>query len=115
MENHIAIIKNGKVDKIIVASDDYANTLAEQTVNVTGLGIKNGDLFDGLNFTPKIKSIEEIESENRIWRNNELVSTDNIAQTPDYPNRDAWLTYRQELRDWPSTADFPNTKPTKPE
>jgi len=115
MENHIAIIKNGKVEKIIVASDDYANTLAEQAVNVTGLGVKNGDLFDGLNFTSKIKSIEEIESENRIWRNNELVSADFIAQTPDYPNRDAWITYRQELRDWPSTADFPETKPTKPE
>ena len=115
MENHIAIIKNGKIDQIIVASDDYANNLEEQTVNVTGLNVKNGDLFDGLNFTPKIKSTEEIENENRRWRNNELVSTDFIAQTPDYPNRNAWLTYRQELRDWPSTADFPETKPTKPE
>jgi hypothetical protein len=32
----------------------------------------------------------------------------------DYPNRDAWITYRQELRDWTDTDNFPNTKPTKP-
>ena len=47
----------------------------------------------------------------RIWRNEELEATDNIAQTPDFPNRDKYLTYRQKLRDWPSTADFPAKKP----
>ena len=48
----------------------------------------------------------------REWRDRELAETDLAAQTPDYPNRDAYLTYRQELRDWPSTGDFPDTKPT---
>ena len=48
----------------------------------------------------------------RIWRDQELAATDNIAQTPDFPNRDKYLTYRQALRDWPSTADFPDKKPT---
>ena len=48
----------------------------------------------------------------REWRNGELANTDNIAQTPDFPNRDKYLTYRQALRDWPSTADFPDKKPT---
>ena len=57
---------------------------------------------------------EEIEAEARSWRDSELSSTDNVAQTPDYPNRDALLTYRQELRDWPSTDAFTNSKPTKP-
>ena len=47
----------------------------------------------------------------RIWRDEELAATDNIAQTPDFPNRDKYLTYRQKLRDWPSTADFPAKKP----
>ena len=115
MENRIAIIKEGKVDGIIIASDDYANALEEQTVNVTELSVKNGDLFDGLNFSSPAKSTEEIEEENRVWRNKELQTTDRIAQTPDYPNRDAWITYREQLRDWPSTTNFPNTKPTKPE
>lgn len=50
----------------------------------------------------------------RQWRDSELSSTDNVAQTPDYPNRDAILAYRQELRDWPSTDAFPETKPIKP-
>jgi len=48
----------------------------------------------------------------REWRDRELQITDFIAQTPDYPNRDAYLTYRTKLRDWPSTGDFPATKPT---
>ena len=47
----------------------------------------------------------------RIWRDQELAATDNISQTPDFPNRDKYLTYRQKLRDWPSTADFPAKKP----
>ena len=36
MENLIAIIKEGKVDNVIVASDEFAATLQEETVNVTG-------------------------------------------------------------------------------
>ena len=48
----------------------------------------------------------------RASRNGELVTTDQAAQTPDWPNRDNILTYRQALRDWPSTSDFPDTRPT---
>ena len=48
----------------------------------------------------------------REWRNLELMQTDNIAQIPDWPNRDKYLAYRTKLRDWPSTSDFPDTKPT---
>lgn len=58
------------------------------------------------------KNIDEANA--RIWRNEELAATDNIAQTPDFPNRDVWLSYRKELRDWPTTSSFPNTKPSKP-
>lgn len=72
-----------------------------------------GDLYDEINgFSVYIKTSEELEAEAKAWRNAELRSTDNVAQTPDYPNRDAILVYRQELRDWPSTENFPNTKPT---
>ena len=48
----------------------------------------------------------------KLWRDRELAETDLMAQTPDFPNRDAYLTYRTKLRDWPSTDDFPATKPT---
>jgi len=47
-----------------------------------------------------------------MWRDMELSSTDQASQTPDWPNRANILTYRTALRDWPSTAEFPDTKPT---
>lgn len=61
-----------------------------------------------------IKTAQELEAESREWRDNELKATDFIVPTTDYPNHAAWLTYRQELRDWTDTSDFPTTKPTKP-
>lgn len=51
------------------------------------------------------------EEEARQWRDMELSSSDTAAQTPDWPNRDNILTYRTALRDWPSTSDFPATRP----
>ena len=45
------------------------------------------------------------------WRNAELLKSDWLVQIPDHGERDAYITYRQELRDWPSTEDFPDTKP----
>ena len=51
------------------------------------------------------------EEEARQWRNGELSSTDTASQTPDWPNRDNILTYRTALRNWPSTSDFPATRP----
>ena len=114
MENLIAIIKEGVVDNIMVASDHYAETLPEQTVNVTGQEVSIGYTFSNGTFAAPVKSQEELEAEAREWRDSELSSTDNVAQTPDYPNRDAILVYRQELRDWPSTDAFPETKPVKP-
>ena len=54
-------------------------------------------------------------NQEKKWRNEELTSTDWIVQTPDHPKREAYLTYRQELRDYPSQADFPNgERPIKP-
>tara|TARA_B100001059_G_scaffold231042_1_gene266199 strand:- start:45 stop:239 length:195 start_codon:yes stop_codon:yes gene_type:complete len=47
----------------------------------------------------------------RKWRDEELLRTDVAATVSDYPNTSAVLTYRQALRDWPSTSDFPETRP----
>ena len=47
----------------------------------------------------------------RIWRNEELAATDWIVPTTDHPKHAAYITYRKALRDWPSTADFPNKRP----
>jgi len=48
----------------------------------------------------------------RMWRDMELSSSDFIVPLSDHPQRAAYMTYRTALRDWPSTDDFPATKPT---
>jgi len=58
-----------------------------------------------------IEATNTAEEEARQWRDMELSSSDTAAQTPDWPNRDNILTYRAALRDWPSTFDFPATRP----
>ena len=37
------------------------------------------------------------------WRNSELTRTDILVAIPDHPQRAALLTYRADLRTWPST------------
>jgi len=53
----------------------------------------------------------ELNSLQRKWRDKELVSTDYILPLTDHPDHAATLAYRVALRDWPSTSDFPDTKP----
>ena len=47
----------------------------------------------------------------KSWRDAELKATDWIIPITDHPERDAALLYRVALRDWPSTDNFPLTKP----
>lgn len=54
---------------------------------------------------------EETPESARAWRDRELKASDWISQTPDHPERAAYLTYRTALRDWPATGDFPDTRP----
>ena len=54
----------------------------------------------------------ELESKQKSWRNKELKDTDWVVPVTDHPKRASYLAYRTKLRDWPSTDDFPNTKPT---
>jgi len=59
--------------------------------------------------------LESKKQEERFWRNIELESTDWIVPLTDHPKHSAYMTYRQELRDYPSQPDFPNgTRPIKP-
>jgi len=76
-------------------------------------GFKEGDLYDEDNgWSHPVKTSEELEAEGREWRDSELQSTDYIVPLTDHPDHAATITYRQELRDWPSTDVFPDTKPT---
>ena len=47
----------------------------------------------------------------RQWRDHELAFTDWIMPLIDHPQREAHITYRELLRQWPSTESFPETKP----
>lgn len=47
----------------------------------------------------------------RMWRDSELSSTDYLVPLTDHPQRDAYITYREALRSWPSTDSFPDTRP----
>ena len=115
MENLIAIIKKGKVNNIIVASDEFAATLQDETINVTGKGIAIGYSYaDGV-FSAPVKTLEEKTAEEKEWRDYELKESDFIVPLTDHPKHAAYMTYRQELRDYPAQEDFPNvTRPVKP-
>tara|TARA_B100000676_G_scaffold291449_1_gene325999 strand:+ start:1049 stop:1348 length:300 start_codon:yes stop_codon:yes gene_type:complete len=56
--------------------------------------------------------LEERKTNARQWRDFELQQTDMFSLLTDHPQNAAYKTYRQKLRDWPSTSDFPDTKPT---
>ena len=68
-------------------------------------------LMDGFPFEIGTYSVPSADAEARQWRDAELDATDKASQTPDWPNRDNILLYRTALRNWPSTEDFPNTRP----
>ena len=62
-------------------------------------------------YTFGVPKISE-EDEAKHWRNEELANTDWIMSVSDHSELSAYTAYRKKLRDWPSTADFPKTKPT---
>jgi hypothetical protein len=114
----MAINLYGKViDGVIMAlqnmEEAYISGFKGNWVQIQGdFGI--GDLYDHTNgFSVYIPTTEELEAEARSWRDNEIQSTDFIVPLTDHPDHAATITYRQELRDWPSTDAFQDTKPTK--
>jgi hypothetical protein len=65
-------------------------------------------------FTEEEK-LEAKKQDERERRDQELINTDWIVPVVDHPKHSAYMTYRQELRDYPSQPDFPNgTRPLKP-
>jgi hypothetical protein len=55
---------------------------------------------------------EKKAEDSRRFRDQELLCSDWIVSVTDHPQHAAYITYRAALRDWPSTSDFPDTKPT---
>ena len=110
-------IENGIVVDAIVASAEFTNTL-EGTYIESQKGFGIGDAYDGTSLTkvntgPTEEEIAiQIKEQAKEWRNFELEKTDSRSAVSDDPQHDAIIVYRQALRDWPTTSDFPNTKPT---
>jgi hypothetical protein len=73
---------------------------------------KTGLVFITSHYDPYIETQEDINYSAKLWRNEELSKTDHIVPLTDHPDHAATLAYRAALRDWPSTSDFPDTKPT---
>jgi hypothetical protein len=76
----------------------------------------DGSFIDKQNIELPTVSNSEIaaaaEINGREWRDLQLKKSDHIPAITDHPQRAAYLSYRTALRDWPSTSDFPATKPT---
>lgn len=65
------------------------------------------DLGDKVKKTAKL--VAKTADEQRLQRNILLGSTDS-TQVDGFPNKDKWATYRQELRDLPTHANWPDLK-----
>ena len=63
-------------------------------------------------YSPYVETQEDREEKARAWRDRELSNTDYIVYVTDHPQHSDYMAYRVALRDWPSTSDFPATKPT---
>lgn len=84
---------------------DTSKHISISTFDVSLVGKRrNGDSWEDM-------TSPETEESARNWRNLELNDTDILMLLDDYPNTTNLRTYRQALRDWPSTSNFPNTKP----
>ena len=118
----IAIIENNIVKNVVVADSSFADSLEALTVDITNLPkVERGWIYENENFVDPFTKLSleeqnEIKSnQERKWRDRELKNSDWIVPLTDHPQHAEYLTYRQELRDYPSQADFPNgDRPIKP-
>jgi len=95
---------DGNITNTIIANAEFVEA-----------NFENYELWTDPNPTPVEPTAAEV---GRMWRDMELSSSDQAAQTPDWPNRDNILTYRAALRDWPAKNEdgeyingFPDTRP----
>tara|TARA_R110002153_G_scaffold204125_1_gene357027 strand:+ start:55 stop:339 length:285 start_codon:yes stop_codon:yes gene_type:complete len=72
------------------------------------------ELNDDSNLYDYIEEHEDsfLDQFEKEWRDKELKNTDYIVPTTDHPQHSDYMTYRIALRNWPSTSDFPDTRPT---
>jgi hypothetical protein len=102
-------------DNVCVCVTEYAQTLDNPPSNYKELDSLDtslvGTKWDGSRWEVIVDSAGDIAKNARLWRNSELAVTDTLSLVPDYPNKSSLLAYRTALRDWPTTSDFPATRP----
>lgn len=96
--------------EIKVTKDGVSNNIIATLENAKKIYLES-DGYTCEEVTAPTKTQEEKEMDARLWRDNELKSTDALSLLTDYPKKTELAAYRTKLRDWPSTSDFPDTKP----
>ncbi len=96
----IKIVKDGVENEIIADLDWAKSAYPDHTCELVDQALSEN----------QIKGLKEQEA--REWRNEELLRTDTLSLLTDHPDYSKMADYRKALRDWPSTSDFPDTKPT---
>ena len=99
----------------LVTKDGETNNISAEESFVLAQSYDSYELV--LNNGPKgpdeeLSADQLLAKDSRAWRDEELLTTDRIVPLTDHPQHAAYITYRAALRDWPSTSDFPDTKPT---
>lgn len=103
-----ALVVNGKIDTISYHPQSGWEQVQDD--------VFAGYVKSGQSWVPPQQSDEDAAVAARNRRDSMLEQTDWRA-LPDAPGRDAWLSYRQALRDVPQQAGFPHSVvwPIKPE
>lgn len=104
---------------------DEINATENEVNELDGLYIQSdeqplGSYYDGTSFVERQGWADGVFDSDRLayaneckeWRNNELNHTDLRVLVSDDPEHQRILDYRQALRDWTDTSDFPLTRPT---
>ena len=83
-----------------------------------------GETYESMIWQDKTLSKPSKEHLESLWNDllidemreerNQLLKDSDYTALPDYPNREAWLDYRQQLRDFPSVWSVGVSFPTKP-
>jgi hypothetical protein len=113
MSKTFAIVENGKVINVALSETALADNWIQSDVAQIGWD------YDGTTFTapPEPVPLPPTAEEVRTERDRLLAASD-WTQVADAPvNQTAWAAYRQELRDVPQQAGFPEAViwPRKPE
>jgi hypothetical protein len=83
----------------------------ETTQSEIGKMYKDENFYEDTSWKLSEYQQDTAEKRARAWRDEELQNTDWIISVSDHPQLAAYKTYRTKLRDWPSTSDFPATRP----